>query len=186
MSLLRRCEGIQKHLTMDDRDYYEQMFERSFSWLLRIGVAFLAATVACILLSSCKTQYVPVPEYHYDYSHSTDTVRERDSIIKERETIIREADSALLARLGIELKEGQRAFLVLQRELERIRNEKQESKTDTIIKVDSLRVPYPVERPLTRWEKAKMDYGAVAMGGSGVAVIMAVVLLLRWLRRRDK
>lgn len=168
---------------MDDRDYYEQMFERSFSWLLGVGVAFLVATVACILLSSCKTQYVPVPEYHYNYSHSTDTVRERDSIIKERETIIREADSALLARLGIELQDGQRAILVLRKELERIKNEKQESKTDTIIKVDSLRVPYPVEGKVKRWEKVKlMCVGCVS--GIGAVGVVAAILGIR--RRRDK
>lgn len=168
---------------MEDEDYFEQLFERSFSRMLWVGIAALVGVVLCVLLSSCKTQYVPVPEYHYDYSHSTDTVRERDSVLTERETIIRETnsgDSALLASLGIQLKEGQKAILVLQKELERIRNEKQKKTTDTIIKVDSVRVPYPVEGKVKRWEKVKlMCVGCV--GGVGAIGVAAAVI---WIRRR--
>lgn len=43
-----------------------------------------------------------------------------------------------------------------------------------------VKVPVEVERPLTRWEQTKMDFGGMALGGIAVAVCAAVV----WLARR--
>ncbi len=176
---------------MEDKDYYDDLFERSFCRLVGLLTGIGVGIILCLLLSTCLSscttkEYVTVPEYHYDYRHTTDTVRERDSVITERETVIREADSTLLATLGIQLADGQRAILVLRKELERIRNDRQETRCDTVVKVDSVYVPQPVERKLTRWQRFKMDYGAVSLGGSAVAVALAAFLLLRWLRRRDK
>lgn len=51
------------------------------------------------------------------------------------------------------------------------------------VKTDSIPVPYPVERRLTRWERAKMDFGGFAMGGAAIAVCAAVVWLARKFRR---
>lgn len=58
--------------------------------------------------------------------------------------------------------------------------------------VDSLRavsndsiekpVPYPVERKLTRWEQAKMDFGGIAIGGVAIVICIAVV----WLASRKR
>jgi len=36
---------------------------------------------------------------------------------------------------------------------------------DSFVKVDSVQVPYPVERKLTRWESMKMELGGWAFGG---------------------
>lgn len=48
---------------------------------------------------------------------------------------------------------------------------------------DTIREPYPVERPLSRWEQAKMDFGGFAFGGVAVALCIAVVWLIRKFRR---
>ena len=48
---------------------------------------------------------------------------------------------------------------------------------------DTIREPYPVERPLNRWERAKMDFGGFALGGVAVALCIAVVWLIRIFRR---
>jgi hypothetical protein len=37
-------------------------------------------------------------------------------------------------------------------------------KIDTVLRVDSVAVPYPVEKKLTRWQQMKMDFGAMATG----------------------
>lgn len=52
------------------------------------------------------------------------------------------------------------------------------------VKVDSIPVPYPVERPLSRWERAKMDLGGFALGGIAVAVCVAVIWLIIKIRKR--
>ena len=48
------------------------------------------------------------------------------------------------------------------------------------VKVDSVPVPYPVERPLSKWEQVKMDVGGIAIG-AGAALLVAVIALLVWL-----
>lgn len=136
-----------------------------FSLIYMEIVVILASVIVMFMLMGCVTQYVPVPEYHYENHHSTDTVRFIDSVLKERNTIIREAgdmDSALLAELGIRLKNGERAILVLRKELERVLSQHNEKAHDTVIKVDSVRVPYPVERRATKWEQFRQNiFGAL-------------------------
>ena len=53
--------------------------------------------------------------------------------------------------------------------------------TDTtyINRTDSISVPYPVEKKLTKWERLKVDYGGYAL----VAVIILLTLAI-WLARR--
>lgn len=48
---------------------------------------------------------------------------------------------------------------------------------------DTIRVPYPVERELSRWQQAKMDFGGFALGGVA-AVLAAVVVWLIKIKRR--
>lgn len=47
---------------------------------------------------------------------------------------------------------------------------------DTVYKVqcDTIRVPYPVEKPLTRWQKWKLDLGGFAMAAIVIAVLVVV------------
>ena len=51
------------------------------------------------------------------------------------------------------------------------------------VKVDSIPVPYPVEKRLTRWEQAKMDVGGFAIGGCAVGVFMIIFWLVKKYRR---
>lgn len=165
-------------------DYYEYRHKASGSalrtcWYMFIGI--IVALFICALFSGCdSTQYIPIETVHTVHTHSTDTVKQNDSIIRERKTIIREADSATIAMLGIQLKANEHAILVLQKELERQASSKSESKTDTVNKVDTVQVPYPVERQLSRWEQVCIDYGKVTMG----ATVLLLVFIIVWLARR--
>lgn len=144
-----------------------------------IGIIILV--ILCLILSSCSSvKYVPVETVRTEYRNHTDTIRQTDSVKIEKETIIREADSSLVARLGLQLKDNERAILILQKELERQSSSKQEHSTDTIIKTDSVQVPYPVERQLTKWEKIKMDAGGIALG---LLIVLVIIVLLRWLMK---
>lgn len=40
---------------------------------------------------------------------------------------------------------------------------------------DSIRVPYPVEKQLTKWQQWKMDLGGWAMGVLAVLVILVII-----------
>lgn len=164
-------------------DYYERKFRNSGSALKMCWYCFIGIIVALFLgaLSGCKnTQYVPVETVRTEYLHSTDTVKEKDSTYREKETIIREADSAMIAKLGLKLKDNERAILILQKELEKQINSKSESKTDTVIKTDSVQVPYPVEKQLTKWQQVCIDYGKLTMG----ATVLLVIFIIIWIVRR--
>lgn len=56
-----------------------------------------------------------------------------------------------------------------------------------IERCDTIRVPYPVERQLSKWERTKMDFGGMALGAMIVVVCAAVVWLIKkfLLRKRQ-
>lgn len=139
--------------------------------------AVAVALLFCALIGSCTTtKYVPVTEKRTEHHWHTDTVRERDSTHTERKTIIRELDSAAMARYGIQMKANQRAWLVLQREMEnRLRElEHMSAHKDTVR--DS--IPYPVEvekqvpAPLTWWQQARMHVG-------GIVIFLLIIFAVR-------
>lgn len=164
---------------MSDEDYFEKLFEQSLSRLLKLWAAMAVGIVVCALLSSCTTtKYVPVTETRTEHHWNTDSVRERDSTHTERETVIRELDSAAMARYGIQMESNQRAWLVLQREMEnRLRElEHMTAQRDTVR--DSIPVPYPVVKEvpaeLTWWQQTRIHIGNIAM----VLLMGAVVFFL--------
>ena len=56
---------------------------------------------------------------------------------------------------------------------------------DTVYKVqcDTIRVPYPVEKPLTRWQKWKLDLGGFAMAAIAITVLLMVGRAIHKLKR---
>lgn len=142
------------------------------------GVIILFVLFLCL---GCSPRVVTVPEYHYERHNTTDTVMMHDSILRERNTIIREADSAMLSELGIRLQQGERAILVLRKELERALSQQKKITNDTIIKTDSIRVPYPVEKTLTKWQQLKTGAVEIILLES---CLIAVFLWLRFLVRK--
>ena len=140
--------------------------------------------VAVALLSGCKmVEYVPVETVKTVYQNHTDTVIRKDTVLSKKETIIREADSALVAKLGLQLKDNEKAILILQKELERQVSKESEHKTDTVLKTDSIQVPYPVERKLSKWETICIDYGKIMLGATLILLVVAVWWLIRKFRR---
>lgn len=73
---------------------------------------------------------------------------------------------------------GDTVYLTKTHWRERFRNV-YHTKTDTIMQRDSIRVAYPVEKSLTKWQQWKMDMGGWAMGVVAVLVILFVVRLFK-------
>jgi hypothetical protein len=136
---------------------------------------------AAVALAGCKSgeSVVTVPEVHEHWHHTSDTIRQTDSIIDRQTTIIRELDSAAMARYGIRLQGMQKAWLVENNRLQRELSELRQSKTDTVIERDSVPVPYPVikevKKPLNFFEKAMMGTGI----GSIVGILFYCIILIR-------
>lgn len=160
------------------------------SWIvIRCYLYLVLALIACMLLCSCKTKYIPVETIREVYINNTDTFIQHDTTKTEINTILREArpeDSAMIANLGIRLQNNERLLILMQNQLKEASKEKYIHKIDTFIKTDSVDIPYPVERTLSKWEQIKMDYGSFALGGTLIAVILLILQLVRWIRRRDE
>jgi hypothetical protein len=54
------------------------------------------------------------------------------------------------------------------------------------IRVDSIQVPYPVERKLTKWETFCLDYGKVMTGCTIVLFVTFIFLVIRWFTGRKR
>lgn len=126
-------------------------------WLLMFALA--------LMLSACtSTKYVPVESVRTEYRDReieklvSDTVRDTWLVWVKGDTIR-------------EIRNREHLRLV--------------SVHDTcfVEHTDTIRVPYPVERKLSRWEQAKMDFGGFAMGGVVIALCIAVIWLIRKFRK---
>lgn len=109
--------------------------------------------ILAICFVSCRTQYIPVESVRTEYktrdSTRYDSIYQRDSIY----TLIK-GDTVYQYR-----------YKYLYRYLTT-------NRTDTILKNDSIRVPYPVEKKLNRWQSIKME-----LGGWVIIVIFVYMLM---------
>ena len=129
--------------------------------------ALLVIIICVACCTSCKTKYVTVPEYHTRYTHNTDTFLHSDTMFVRDSVIIRmQGDTTIVEKI----KWRDRFVNVYK------------IKTNTVMQTDSIRVPYPVEKQLSKWEQAKMDYGGMAIGGTVALVIFVVVWLVKRIR----
>ena len=172
-------------------DYYEEKFRESgiiIRMLWRLLILTLALTLAmCVitLLESCQPmqKVVTVPEVHEQHHWHTDSIKERDSTHTKRETIIREVDSAAMAKYGIQMERNQRAWLILQREMEQRLHEleRKSAQKDTVR--DSIPKPYPVyvEKQLTWYQNAKLKFSEIVIG-----IFFIIIMLVFIYRRRPR
>lgn len=121
--------------------------------------------IAIILLNSCSPKVIYVPEYHTEVVTRTDSVVKIDSVHVKDSVIIKQAgDTIEIDRWHTEYKDRWRERVVV----------------DSFIKVDSVSVPYPVEKKLSKWQQAKVDWGGWAM----LSVVVIVFLFLFFALRR--
>lgn len=126
--------------------------------------------LAVVLLTSCKTKYITVPEYHTKYIVRTDSVEKWDSIYYH--------DSVYVFKQGDTITQYKLKEKYIYKYLDKVR-------VDSFIKTDSIRVPYPVEKKLSKWEKVKMDVGGFGLIATAIAFIYFLFKLFRWLRVRS-
>ena len=121
---------------------------------MRRLVYIIILLMLAICFVSCRTQYIPVESVRTEYktrdSIRFDSIYQRDSIY----TLIK-GDTVYQYR-----------YKYLYRYLTR-------NRIDTIFKNDSIRVPYPVEKQLNRWQSLKMELGGWAFG-----IVIAFILII--------
>lgn len=158
-------------------------------WLLLALLWGWLLLLACLTTSCKSVEYVPVPEYHTEIVHHRDTVIQKDSILKEVNTILREArpeDSAMIAQLGIKLGNNERLLILLQNALTEKNNSTYESHKSDSVRVDSVRVPYPCEKKLSRFQQFCLDYGKIMLGATALLLIVIAIIIVRWIKNKNK
>ena len=121
-----------------------------------IYIIMLLTLATCFI--SCRTQYIPVETVRTEY-------KTRDSI---RVDSIYYQDSIYVLIKGDTVYQYKYKYLYKYQFLNR---------TDTVIKVDSVQVPYPVEKQLTRWQAMKMELGGWVFG----IIIVFALIIAGWL-----
>lgn len=127
-------------------------------------IYIIASFLVCLLVS-CKTriQYVPVESVRTEYKDRL----QRDSIYVQDSIYIRDT--------------GDTIYIDRWRYLYR-----DKLITDTLIINDTIRIPYPVEKSLTRWQQAKMDIGGWLMGALSGILILGIGYVMIWLIKKKK
>ena len=127
------------------------------------GLVYVILLPLAICLASCRSvRYVPAEtvktEYRTRDSVRFDSVYERDSIFLfvKGDTVYKEKYRYKYRYLTINM-------------------------TDTVMITDSVRVPFPVEKRLTRWQRVKIELGGWAVG---VIAILSIVLIIRLLYKK--
>ena len=142
-------------------------------YLRQIIFAFMLAVafIMLMMLQSCRTKYVSVPEYHNVYINKHDTLTKHDSVY-QKEFVDRyvKGDTIYLTKIKVDY---------------RFRNLYKTKYRDSL-KIDSIRVPYPVERKLNKWESLKMEVGRWAIGGLSAVVIALIAYIVAWLVKLHK
>lgn len=144
----------------------------------------------CILLAfaaGCtRTVYVPMPSVSVernDHSvNATDIEKDRSrESTREQATL---DTKVTVNENGDTLRTDTRFIYLRDRETER-ENERLRAIVNSLrsAKADSVPVPYPVERELSRWERTKVDYGGYAMVLLGAMLAVAVIWLIKKFRK---
>lgn len=125
--------------------------------------------MAVALLTGCKTKYIPVPEYHEIVVHHADTLLRVDSVQLRDSVIVRVQGDTITQEVW--------------RWRDRVKYDTRIVYRDSI-RVDSVRVPYPVERKQTAWERTMQNVGKISLFLIVTSICFMLVYLL--LRARNK
>lgn len=134
---------------------------------MKTGSIFLLYILAllCLLCGCRAVQYVPVETVKHDsiYLHKVT----RDSIFKYDSIYVRDKGDTLYVEC--------RKYLY---------RDKLRVDTVSVVRVDSVSVPVPVETPLSRWERVKIEAGGYAIVVGALAVLAIIVWLVMKIRRK--
>ena len=179
---------------------------RRIGCLLPLGVmvvGWLDVMWLLLMLTGCTTtRYVPVERVRTEWREADttaiyDRLRSFFESLYSRETssdsvVERNKETVVLKEDGDTARHDKERIVYVssRREKELVHKLSQrDSIIDALrlqlasVKSDSIPVPYPVERPLTRWEQTKMDFGGVALGALAIEVCAAVWWLARKIRK---
>lgn len=133
---------------------------------MKRGVLFwFLGIIFILLMCSCRSiKYVPVETVKHDTTYINkihrDSIYEKDSIYVHSKN-----DTIYIEKLRYKYVD------------KLIRD------TTYINKTDSIRVPYPVEKKLSKWESIKMDLGGFAIAAIIITIIIIIGRIVYFLKK---
>ena len=122
-------------------------------WYDRQAAPYVTSLLLVVfLLSGCRTKYIPMERVVYQNAIKHDTLHTSDSVFVRDSIYLRQkGDTCYLDRW----------------------HEKTIFKNVYMVKVDSIPMPYPVEKQLSKWEQIQLKYAVWSFG----ALCMLLVIL---------
>ena len=142
-------------------------------WIARVLLGFILVVgitmliFFCLLSGGCTRKvYIPVETIRTEYKDKINTEYIVDSVTDTRFVFIK-GDTVIDYRDRVKWRERE------------VHDSIYINKTDTI------RVPYPVEKELTKWEQAKMDVGGIAIV-TAIALFIGLCISVVWLIKKGR
>ena len=142
-------------------------------WIARVLLGFMLAMgitmliFFCLLSGGCTRKvYIPVETVRTEYKDKINTEYIVDSVTDTRFVMVK-GDTVVDWR-------------------DRVRwREREVHDSIYINKTDTIRVPYPVEKELTKWQQAKMDVGGIAIV-TAIALFIGLCISVVWLIKKGR
>lgn len=128
--------------------------------------SFIISLLVFILymMASCRTEYIPIESVRYDSVFFAKMIKDT-TFVKDSVFVRQKGDTVFKDK-----------FLVIYKKV---------LFRDTMLTVrkDSIPVPFPVERKLTRWEQVKVDFGGYVI----ITMLLWIPFyILRWIIRKTR
>ncbi len=141
----------------------KQKFDYALLWLVP---TFLLMLLGIFSGGCVHYRYVPVENTKYEYI-TRDSIRIDSTYVHDSVFIRQKQDT------------------VFKDVYKYIYKYKYITTTDTVIHVDSIQIPYPVEKQLTKWQKMKMDFGG-SVFSAFICLLIAFIGYIVYNRRFNK
>jgi hypothetical protein len=159
---------------MEDRDYFKILLTMFFTMFL-------------LLMASCThIKYVPIENTRVDSIYYTDTII-TEKLVPYRDSVIVEVQGDSASSYLFNPYAGSWAVYNCGKLFHSLwifdKPLQIDFKMPHNIKVFTRDVPIEVEKPLTRWQKAKQELGGIAFGVIGVLGVLGIIRIFALIRK---
>ena len=133
----------------------------------RIGWMFflLAMLIVLFFLTACSPKTIYVPKVHTEYITRTDTFVKIDSVsVKDSVYVTQKGDTVRIEKWHVQYRDRWREKVV----------------RDTIMRTDTISVPYPVEKKLTMTERFDIWLNGICIVLGLLLLFVVAWLIIKW------
>ena len=142
---------------------------KKFINALTYYAVYVVGLVLVLYLVGCSPKTIYVPEVHTEYITRTDTFVRIDSVsVKDSIYVTQKGDTVRIERWHVQYRDRWREKIV----------------RDTIMRSDTISVPYPVEKKITLRQKFDMYLECMSVCIFVVIVAFLLYLIVRWRKGR--